>query len=168
VSLLGEGHTAQIRACTGSAVCALGITDSPGAGRRLAGNPALARNSALRVFVSGCPNSCAQHQIGDIGLAGSKVRVAGQTTDGYQVFLGADLDRHEVGEVVGRVSEADLDAAVAAIVGTWEALRHPGEPLGAAVRRLGVDAFEAQIAAALDDRWASGPEPDPELSVSIR
>ncbi len=168
VWLLGEGHTAQIRACTGSAVCALGITDSPGAGRRLAGNLALARNSALRVFVSGCPNSCAQHQIGDIGLAGSKVRVHGRTTDGYQVFLGADLDSHEVGEVVGRVSDADLDAAVTAIVGTWEALRHPGEALGLAVRRLGIDAFEAQIAAALDDRWASGPEPDPELSVSIR
>jgi sulfite reductase beta subunit-like hemoprotein len=172
VSLLGEGRTAQIRACTGSAVCALGITDSPGAGRRLAGNAALARNSALRVFVSGCPNSCAQHQIGDIGLAGSKVRVRGRTTDGYQVFLGADLDQHLVGEVVGRVAEADLDAAVTAIVGTWEALRHPGEPLGSAVRRLGIDAFEAQIAAALDDRWASGPEPDPEpvadTAVAIR
>jgi sulfite reductase beta subunit-like hemoprotein len=172
VSLLGEGRTAQIRACTGSAVCALGITDSPGAGRRLAGNAALARNSALRVFVSGCPNSCAQHQIGDIGLAGSKVRVRGRTTDGYQVFLGADLDQHLVGEVVGRVAEADLDAAVTAMVGTWEALRHPGEPLGSAVRRLGVDAFEAQIAAALEDRWASGPEPDPEpvadTAVAIR
>ena len=35
-----------------------------------------------------------------------------------------------VGEVVGRVAEADLDAAVDAIVGTWEALRHPGETLG--------------------------------------
>ena len=168
VALLGEGRTAQIRACTGSAVCALGITDSPGAGQRLASNAALARNSALRVFVSGCPNSCAQHQIGDIGLAGSKVRVGGRTIDGYQVFLGADLDQHLVGEVVGRVSEGDLDAAVTAIVGTWEALRHPGEALGAAVRRLGIDAFEAQIAAALDDRWASGPEPDPELAVSIR
>ena len=40
--LLGEGATAQIRACTGSAVCALGITDSPGAGQRLAANAALA------------------------------------------------------------------------------------------------------------------------------
>jgi sulfite reductase beta subunit-like hemoprotein len=168
VSVLGEGATAQIRACTGSAVCALGITDSPGAGHRLAGNAALARNSVLRVFVSGCPNSCAQHQIGDIGLAGSKVRVGGRTTDGYQVFLGADLERHAVGEVVGRVAEADLDAAVSAIVGTWEALRHPGEPLAGAVHRLGLDAFSAQIAAALDDRWAAGPEPNPDLAVSIR
>ncbi len=168
VALLGEGATAQIRACTGAAVCALGITDSPGAGRRLGANAALARNSALRVFVSGCPNSCAQHQIGDIGLAGSKVRVDGRTTDGYQVFLGADLARHELGVVVGRVAEADLDGAVSALVGTWEALRHPGEGLGAMVRRLGVDAISAQVAAVLDDRWAAGPEPDPELTVTIR
>lgn len=166
VSLLGEGDTAQIRACTGASVCALGITDSPGAGRRLADNVALARNSALRVFVSGCPNSCAQHQIGDIGLAGSKVRVGGRTTDGYQVFLGADLAAREVGVVAGRVAEHDLDATVTAIVGTWEALRHHGEALGATVRRLGVDAVSAQIQAALDDRWAAGPEP--ELAVAIR
>jgi sulfite reductase beta subunit-like hemoprotein len=168
VFLLGEGVAAQIRACTGSAVCSLGITDSPGAGRRLADNAALARSSSLRVFVSGCPNSCAQHQIADIGLAGSKVRVAGATTDGYQVFLGAVLDRQLVGEVVGRVAERDLDAAVTAIVGTWEALRHHDEPLGATVRRLGMDAFSAQIEAALSDRWAVGPEPAEELAVSLR
>jgi sulfite reductase beta subunit-like hemoprotein len=167
VHLLGEGATAQIRACTGSAVCSLGITDAPGAGNGLAANAALSRNSALRVFVSGCPNSCAQHQIGDIGLAGSKVRVKGVTTDGYQVFLGADLAQHLVGEVVGRVAAPDLDAAVTAIVGTWEALRHHGEQLGLTVRRLGIDAFSAQIQAALDDRWAPGPEPAEELAVTI-
>ncbi|MGV3760265.1 MAG: nitrite/sulfite reductase [Actinomycetota bacterium] len=167
VFLLGEGKTAQIRACTGASVCALGITDSPGAGRLLAGNAALSRSSALRVFVSGCPNSCAQHQIGDIGLAGSKVRVGGRTVDGYQVFLGADLAHHEVGVVVGRVAATDLDAAVTAIVGTWEALRHPGESIGALTRRLGVDALSAQVAAALDDRWAAGPEPQSEALVTI-
>jgi len=51
VHLLGEGQTAQIRACTGASVCALGITESPVAGRGLAGNAALRRNSSLRVFV---------------------------------------------------------------------------------------------------------------------
>lgn len=167
LSLLGEGRTAQIRACTGSAVCSLGITDSPGAGQSLAGNAALRRNAALRVFISGCPNSCAQHQIGDIGLAGSKVRVNGVTTDGYQVYLGNDLDRHEIGVVVGRVALKDLDAAVSAVVGTWEALRHPGESLGRTVRRLSPDAFSLQIEAALDDRWAPGPEPvDQPVAVS--
>lgn len=167
VHLLGEGRTAQIRACTGASVCALGITDSPGAGRALAGNAALSRNAALRVFVSGCPNSCAQHQIGDIGLAGSKVRVGGRTVDGYQVYLGADLARREVGEVVGRVAATDLDAAVTAVVGTWEALRHPGEGLGAFARRLGLDALSAQVQAALEHRWAPGPEPFDEVPVAL-
>ncbi|MGE3619745.1 MAG: nitrite/sulfite reductase [Acidimicrobiia bacterium] len=160
VSLRGEGRTAQVRACTGSAVCSLGITDSPGAGRTLIGNAALGRNSSLRVFVSGCPNSCAQHQVGDIGLAGSKVRVGGRTTDGYQVFLGSRLAERQVGEVVGRVAAQDLDAAVTAVVGTWESLRHHDEPLAGTVRRLGLEAFSAQIEAALDHRWAPGPEPE--------
>ena len=158
--LLGEGETAQVRACTGVNVCALGITDSPGAGRSLADRPSLRRNGALRVNVSGCPNSCAQHQAGDIGLAGSKVRVRGKTSDGYQIFLGADLDAHQVGEVVGRVAEADLDAAVDAVVGTWEALRHHGETLGRTVRRIGLEAFSNQIGAVLEERWAAGPEPE--------
>jgi len=83
------------------------------------------------------------------------------------VYLGADLAAREVGVVVGRVAEDDLDAAVTAVVGTWEALRHHGEQIGSMVRRLGPDAISAQISAALDDRWAPGPEPDPDL-VTIR
>jgi sulfite reductase beta subunit-like hemoprotein len=158
--LLGEGATAQVRACTGAAVCALGITDSPGAGRLLAALPSLRRNQTLRVYASGCPNSCAQHQIADIGLAGSKVRVGGETVDGYQIFLGADLDAQLVGEVVGRVAESRLCDAVDAIVGTWEALRHHGETLGRTARRVGLAAISNQVSAALRNDWAEGPEPE--------
>lgn len=164
--LLGEGPQARIRACTGSAVCALGITDSPSAGRALSTRPSLTRNGAIRVFASGCPNSCAQHQIADLGLAGSKVRVGGCTVDGYQVYLGADLDAHCLGEVIGRVGEADLGTAVDAIVGTWEALRHHGETIGRTARRIGLGAFSNQISAALDDRWAIGAEPEPDTPVA--
>jgi sulfite reductase beta subunit-like hemoprotein len=160
LSLLGEGSTAQVRACTGASVCSLGITDAPGAGRALTERPSLRRNSQLRVLVSGCPNSCAQHQLGDIGLAGSKVRIGGRTVDGYQFFLGADLDAARVGEVVGRVGASHLDAAIDAVVGTWEALRHHGETLGRTVRRVGLTAFSNQILAALDDRWAVGDDAD--------
>ena len=158
VHLLGE-VTAQIRACTGASVCALGITESP---RAAGGSPGTRRCAGTRrcgCSCRGCLNSCAQHQIGDIGLCGSKVRVNGRTTDGYQVYLGADLDEHEIADVVGRVAEADLDAAVTAIVGTWEALRHPGESLGRTVRRFTAEAFSQQITAAVAERWAAGPEP---------
>ena len=158
---LGEGHVGSVRACTGSAVCALGITTAPDAGMALVESPALGRNSALRVHVSGCPNSCAQHQIGDIGLAGSKVRVGGQTRDGYQLYLGADLDLRRLGEVVGRVAAEDVRPAVEAVVGAWEAQRHSSETLAQTVHRIGADAFAAHLEAVMDERWASGPEPVP-------
>ena len=160
LGLLGDDDVVDIRACTGATVCAVGITDSPGAARRLAELPSLRRADALRVWVSGCPNSCAQHQAADIGLAGSKVRIDGRTTDGYHVFLGAEIERGVVGEVVGRVGEDDLLATVDALVGVWNATRRPGEPLGRTFRRVGLDAVTAHLEAVLAHRWATGAEPD--------
>ncbi|HYX44093.1 MAG TPA: Rieske 2Fe-2S domain-containing protein [Acidimicrobiales bacterium] len=163
--LVGEAHVASVRACTGSAVCALGITTAPDAGMTLLASPALGRNSSLKVHVSGCPNSCAQHQIGDIGLAGSKVKVGGRSRDGYHVFLGADLDAHRVGEVVGRVAAEDARAAVEAVVGAWESLRHGSEALGQTVQWVGHEGFAAHIEAVMQVRWATGPEPADEPPV---
>jgi sulfite reductase beta subunit-like hemoprotein len=166
--LAGESHVASVRACTGSAVCALGITTAPVAGAALLESAALGRNSSLRVHVSGCPNSCAQHHVGDIGLSGSKVRLGGKARDGYQVYLGADLDRGRVGRVVGRVAADDVPAAVEVIVGAWESLRHGGETLGQTVTRVGDDAFAAHLEAVMADRWGTGPEPDAEPSPPPR
>jgi ferredoxin-nitrite reductase len=163
--LLGEGRTAAIRSCVGASVCAVGITEAPDVGRLLLASSGLRRNSTLRVHVSGCPNSCAQHQAGDIGLAGSKVRVGGGTRLGYHLFLGADLERGKVGEVVGRVAADDVPAAVDAVVGLWEALRRPGETLSSTVHRAGVDAFAANLEAVMAERWATGPEPAAERGV---
>ncbi len=159
---VGEAPTAQVRACTGSSVCAIGISDAPVLGRTLLESPGLRRNSALRVHVSGCPNSCAQHQAGDIGLAGSKVRIAGKTRLGYHIFLGADMSQGRIGEVVGRVAEEDVPAAVDAVVGVWEAVRRAGEPLSATVERVGADAFAAQLEGLLEELWATGAEPEPD------
>ncbi|MBW3546747.1 MAG: Rieske 2Fe-2S domain-containing protein [Actinobacteria bacterium] len=161
--LAGEARTASVRACTGSAVCALGITTAPDAGKALLTSAGLGRNSSLRVHVSGCPNSCAQHQAGDIGLSGSKVRVGGRARDGYHVYLGADLDAGRVGEVVGRVATEDVPAAVETVVGAWESLRHDGERLGTTVHRIGHDAFARHLEAVMDERWASGAEPEVEV-----
>lgn len=165
LNLLGEGRRSRVRACTGATVCAIGITDAPGAGRQLADRASLRRNPVLRVHVSGCPNSCAQHQVGDIGLSGSKVRVGGRTGDGYHVLLGADVEAGLVGETVGRVRDRDVGPVVDAVVGLWEATRHPGEAMGATMRRLGLDAVAAHLEAVMDDRWATGPEPDDDLAA---
>ena len=85
------------------------------------------------------------------------MKINGQTLDGYQVFVGADLERHQHGEIVGRVGERDVVSAVDALVGVWEALRHDGETLGRTCRRIGIDAIADHVATLLERRWEPGP-----------
>jgi len=77
---------AQIRACTGSGGVHLGVTTAPtrpvADGERLAGPQLVAAGPRL-----GLPELLRpSHQIGDIGLSGSKVKLGGKARDGYQVF----------------------------------------------------------------------------------
>lgn len=150
LGLEGADSSVDVRACTGSAVCSLAITAAPDSGARIATSAALARNGSLRVHVSGCPNSCAQHQASDVGLAGGKVRVRGTTRLGYTVMVGADLAAGRMAESIGRVADDEVEAAVSGVVGAWEALRHPGERLVETLDRVGRDAFATHVASVAD------------------
>lgn len=159
LGLEGAAQSTDIRACTGGPVCGLALTAAQRAGYRLMSHPALARNSGLRVHVSGCPNNCAQHQIADLGFSGGHVTIAGASVPGYQVWLGGDLRSGDLGQLAGRVAESDVEAIISAITGAWEALRADGETLSATVRRLGIEGFRAQIGSAFEGRWEPGEDP---------
>ncbi|MGH2771614.1 MAG: nitrite/sulfite reductase [Actinomycetota bacterium] len=160
LGLEGADSAQDVRACAGGPVCTLALTPAPGVAAELLNHPALLRNSQLRVSISGCPNACAQHQIADVGFSGSKVTISGATMLGYQVWLGGDLSRGRIGQVVGRISEDDVFTITGAIIGIWEAMRDRGETLGDTVHRKGLDAFGTQIAAVFKGQWAPGPEPE--------
>jgi sulfite reductase beta subunit-like hemoprotein len=159
LSVFGADQSRDIRACTGGPVCSLALTPAARVGHQLGGLPALARNCGLRVHISGCPNNCAQHQIGDLGFSGGLVTIRGRSTLGYQVYLGGDLRHDVLGAVVGRVAATDVPAITEAVIGVWEALRERGETLTATIQRFGVDAFTAQINVVFAGRWEPGPEP---------
>lgn len=167
LDLAGSDGSLDIRACTGSRVCALGITDSPSVGDELRTSDALARNSALRVHVSGCPNSCAQHQAGDIGLSGAKVRIGGTTRLGYHVWFGADLENQRVGELVGRCAAEDVVAVVDALIGAWEAIRFRGETLSSTVHRIGHAAFAAHLATLVDGSFEAGADEEVQSLLTV-
>ena len=160
LDLVGADTAVDVRACTGTAVCSLAIAAAPDTGHRVASSAALARNSALRVNVSGCPNSCAQHQAADIGLAGAKVRVNGVTRVGYSVFVGADLASGRLAQVVGRVADEGVHDVVDGLIGAWEVVRQPGERLADTVQRVGIDAFAAHVTS-IASGFVAGAEPDP-------
>jgi ferredoxin-nitrite reductase len=52
-------------------------------------DPRVALDTPINVHFTGCPNSCDQHYIGDIGLLGTKVANGEDSeVEGYHVYLG--------------------------------------------------------------------------------
>ena len=84
-------------ACTGTEFCKLAITETKGFARWLVEEmeerlPEF--DQQLRLHVTGCPNSCGQHWIADIGLEGKKVKHDGQLTDAYYFCVGGSVGRY--------------------------------------------------------------------------
>jgi len=77
-------------ACTGNSYCKFAAANTKKHALELADylEKRLELDQPLNIHLTGCPNSCAQHYIGDIGLLGASVKVAGETKEGYHVFVG--------------------------------------------------------------------------------
>jgi sulfite reductase (ferredoxin) len=78
-------------ACSGSEFCKLAITETKAFSRWLVEEleerlPGFDQH--LKLHVTGCPNSCGQHWIADIGIEGKKLKVDGQMVDAYYFCLG--------------------------------------------------------------------------------
>jgi ferredoxin-nitrite reductase len=88
-------------ACTGNSYCKFASSNTKGHALELADylEKRVALDQPLNIHLTGCPNSCAQHYMGDIGLLGAKVKVAGETVEGYHVFVGGGFGANQA---VGR------------------------------------------------------------------
>ncbi len=81
-------------ACSGTEFCKLAITETKSFSRWLVEEleerlPGFDQH--LKLHVTGCPNSCGQHWIADIGIDGKKLKVDGQFVDAYYFCLGGAL-----------------------------------------------------------------------------
>jgi len=84
-------------ACTGTEFCKLAITETKGFARWLVEEmegrlPGF--DQQLSLHVTGCPNSCGQHWIADVGLEGKKIKVDGKLADAWSFALGGALGVH--------------------------------------------------------------------------
>jgi ferredoxin-nitrite reductase len=77
-------------ACTGNTGCKFSATDTKGQAMALAAHleSHVDLNQPVNIHLTGCPHSCAQHYVGDIGLLGVKVDVAGDPVEGYAIYVG--------------------------------------------------------------------------------
>jgi sulfite reductase (ferredoxin) len=119
-------------ACTGSEFCKLALTETKGFSRwlveqleaRLPGFP-----EDVRINVTGCPNSCGQHWIADIGVEGKKIRLDGRLVDAYYFCVGGAVGKHQaVARPVGyRVPAREVPDAMERLLRAYLAERRPGD-----------------------------------------
>ena len=85
-------------ACSGSEYCKLAITETKSFSRWLVEEledrlPGFEEH--LKLHVTGCPNSCGQHWIADIGIEGKKIKVGDRMEDAYYFCVGGAVGLHQ-------------------------------------------------------------------------
>jgi sulfite reductase (ferredoxin) len=85
-------------ACSGSEFCKLAITETKSFSRWLVEEleerlPGFEQH--LKLHVTGCPNSCGQHWIADIGIEGKKLKSGDRLLDAYYFCLGGAVGLHQ-------------------------------------------------------------------------
>jgi ferredoxin-nitrite reductase len=81
--------------CTGAQFCNFALIETKN--RALAMIKSLESELTLsrpvRIHWTGCPNSCGQPQVADIGLMGTKVRKNGQMLEGVDIYMGGTVGK---------------------------------------------------------------------------
>lgn len=80
--------------CTGSEYCKLALVETKSFSDNLATEmerrfPGFGEQ--VKIHVTGCPNSCGQHWIAELGLQGVAVKENGLSVDGFEFFVGGGL-----------------------------------------------------------------------------
>jgi sulfite reductase (ferredoxin) len=121
-------------ACTGSEFCKLALTETKGFARWLTQEleerlPDF--QEQLRLNITGCPNSCGQHWIADIGIEGKKIKVDGRMVDAYYFCIGGSLGQAaSIARPVGyRCAASDVPDAIERLLARFNERREADENL---------------------------------------
>ena len=138
-------------ACTGTEFCKLAISETKAFTRWLVDElderlPAF--DQQLKLNVTGCPNSCGQHWVADIGIEGKKIKHNGQLTDAFYFCLGGAVGQHAaIARPVGYRCPAPLvPDAIERLLRAYLADRLQGENLRAWFSRYSNDELRAHLA----------------------
>lgn len=119
----GFMSAADAVACVGTTLCNLAVSNTPNIYRlireRLAAHPdPRVRSCRVLININGCPNSCGQHKIADIGLRGMRLPAQGGSTEAFEISLGGSIYQGEpaLNEPVARVAAAETPRAVAWLI----------------------------------------------------
>ena len=155
-------------ACTGSEFCKLALTETKGFARWLTEElderlPGF--DQQLKLHITGCPNSCGQHWIADIGLEGKKIKADGRMVDAYYFCVGGSVGQFaSVARPVGyRCAASEVPDAIGRLLREFNEQRRGGENLRQFFARHSNEQIRALLAgeavAPVDRDASTGPVP---------
>jgi len=131
LSLKASSIRAGLVACTGNRGCRFSASDTKGHAEQIAQylEPRIRLDQPVNIHLTGCPHSCAQHYIGDIGLLGAKV-AAGEDAEveGYHVYVGGGYgaERDLARELCRDVAFEDVPPLIERMLNAYLARRQSG------------------------------------------
>ena len=138
-------------ACTGSEFCKLALTETKGFARWLTETledryPDFQHQ--LKLHITGCPNSCGQHWIADIGIEGKKIKVDGKLVDAYYFCVGGSVGHiASIARPIGFRCRADeVPEAISRLLDAFQADRRAGESLQHFLARHSNDVLRSILA----------------------
>ncbi len=132
---LDRGTARDVLSCPGAESCNLAVTGSRSLGRAITDRLEGEAEHALRGFaktsikISGCPNSCGQHHVADLGFHGAVKSANGVAVPMYQLHLGGGVDEGgaRFGRQVVKIIARRVPDAVVALLELFESDGKPGE-----------------------------------------
>ncbi len=142
--------TGGIIACTGSRGCKYAAADTKGNAVAL-GDYLKSRvklDNPVNIHLTGCPHSCAQHYIGDIGMMGVRVKTpTGESVDGYNIVLGGGVDDTQAlaREVWKAIAYTDIPPLLERLLNTYLSQRSENESFAQFTNRHTSEALQAMV-----------------------
>jgi sulfite reductase beta subunit-like hemoprotein len=153
---------ASIVRCAGTDTCTVGVTRVRGLAALMEEKissleTAMQRRRPVTIKLSGCPNGCGHHLVGEIGLRGVARNVGGRLAPHYMIHLGGGAKEDGsvfFGTPIGRVAARRVPEAVERLIALLDEEGKGGESARETFARLGMD----RCAAPLKDLLEESPE----------
>jgi sulfite reductase beta subunit-like hemoprotein len=147
----GVGEITDVVSCPGTDSCKMGITSSMGLNRAVQSrveemqleDPLTKR---IHIKMSGCPNGCSQHHIGNIGFYGASIKVGEHTLPAYVAHIGGNYEGGTVRygtRLKVRIPAKKVPDVVEQWLRFYESDRTEGEEFNDFADRVGAKEFES-------------------------
>ncbi|GMB09263.1 nitrite/sulfite reductase [Thermolongibacillus altinsuensis] len=136
--------------CTGIEYCNLALVETKERLRRIAEflDEQLELDVPVRLHMVGCPNSCGQRQIADIGLQGVKMKTKEKgMIEAFEIYVGGTLlNGGKFNEKLkGKVDAEDLPHVLKQLLLYFKQTKLAGETFFEYVQRVGLEPLQAEL-----------------------